>query len=228
MDAGNLIELEMSTRVVAFSKANPSDNPGQEAAVAKLDEKVAKAKALVNRGDTGHLTVRASVLTKDEVREALTVKIRLLQGVARAAAVEVPGVGARIRLRGGRPGNTAFLASAQLALAQATEFQELFTKYGMPPGFLEEFGSLLRQFEASLDEKNLGLRTHVGANAELEATMSDIMMLVKQLDAINRHRFRKDPERLAAWKSARNVHWPDGPKAAKAAKDGKSGSEGAA
>jgi hypothetical protein len=225
MDAENLIELEMGTRVVAFSKANPSDNPGQEAAVAKLDEKVARAKALVNQGATGHLTVHASVLTKDEVRDALTVKIRLLQGVARAAAVEVPGVGARIRLRNGRPGNTAFLASAQLALAQATEFQELFTKYGMPAGFLEEFGALVKEFEASLDEKDAGLRTHVGANAELDATMSDIMMLVKQLDAINRHRFRKDAERLAAWKSARNVHWPDAPKAPKGKKPG---SEGAA
>ncbi len=225
MQAGNLIELEMGTRVVAFSMANPSDNPGQEAAVAKLDEKVARAKALVNQGATGHLTVRASVLTKEQVREALTAKIRLLQGVARAAAVEVPGVGARIRLRGSRPGNTTFLASAQLALAQATEFQELFTKYGMPAGFLEEFGSLVKEFEASLDQKDAGLRTHVGANAELDATMADIMMLVKQLDAINRHRFRKDPERLSAWKSARNVHWPNG---AKAAAKKKGGTEGAA
>jgi hypothetical protein len=225
MQSGNLIELEMATRVVAHSRANPSDNPGQEAAVQKLEEKVAKAKALMNQEGAGHVTVRASVLTREQLRDALILKIRLLQGVARAAAVEVPGVGTRIRLRGSRPGNITFLASCEQASAQATEFQELFSKYGMPPGFLEEFGGLVKEFEASLDDKDAGLRTHVGANAELDATMSDIMMLVKQLDAINKHRYRKDPEKLSAWKSARNVHWPRGEKAA-AKKKG--GSEGAA
>lgn len=224
MRSGNLIELEMATRVVAHSRANPSDNPGQEAAVQKLEEKVEKAKALLNQEGAGHVTVHASVLAREELREALILKIRLLQGVARAAAVEVPGMGTRIRLRGSRPGNTTFLASCRQAVAQATEFQELFTKYGMPPGFLEEFAGLMKEFEASLDDKDSGLRSHVGANAELDATMADIMMLVKQLDAINKHRYRKDPEKLSAWKSARNVHWPRGEKAAKK----KPGSEGVA
>jgi hypothetical protein len=34
------------------------------------------------------------------------------------------------------------------------------------------------------------------------------MLIVRQLDALNRFRFRKDAESLAAWKSARDVAWP--------------------
>ena len=34
------------------------------------------------------------------------------------------------------------------------------------------------------------------------------MQLVRQLDALNRFRFRKDAEALGAWRSARNVAWP--------------------
>lgn len=34
------------------------------------------------------------------------------------------------------------------------------------------------------------------------------MLIVRQLDALNRLRFRSDAEALAAWKSARDVAWP--------------------
>jgi hypothetical protein len=37
---------------------------------------------------------------------------------------------------------------------------------------------------------------------------SEIMLTVRQLDALNRFHFRKDAESLAAWKSARDVAWP--------------------
>lgn len=186
MDAQNRIELEMGARVVAFSRANPSDNPGLEAAVTRLDGEVRKAKALIDQEVTGKVKVEVSVVSKEQIREALTARIRMLQGVARAAAVEAPGTAVRIKLRSGRMGETAFLAAANVALAQATEQKELFTKYGMPAG--------------------------------------SIMSLVRHLDALNKHRFRDDAERLSAWKSARNVHWPRGEKPAKKTP----GSEGAA
>jgi hypothetical protein len=37
---------------------------------------------------------------------------------------------------------------------------------------------------------------------------SEIMLIVRQLDALNRFRFRNDAESLAGWKSARDVAWP--------------------
>ncbi len=208
MDGRNLIRLEMGSRVLGFSRANPSDNPGLEAVVTRLEESVVRAKGLLTQEATGQQTEHASVLTKEELRAAITALMRVLLGVARPAAVEVPGVAAKIKVRGGRTGNLVFLASAQVALAQATEMRELFTKHGMPQGLLEELGALVAQFAVSLDEKEMGFRTHVGANANLDATVSDIMMIVKQLDALNRHRFRKDSERLGIWKAVRNVHWP--------------------
>jgi hypothetical protein len=39
------------------------------------------------------------------------------------------------------------------------------------------------------------------------------MLIVRQLDALNRFRFRSDAESLAAWKSARDVAWPAAPPA---------------
>ncbi|MEO8140134.1 MAG: hypothetical protein ABI742_10835 [Gemmatimonadota bacterium] len=201
------IKLEMVTRVLDFSRANPSDNPGQEAAVDRLEVAVNKAKALVQQEVTGHITVHVSVLTKEDLREAITGMVKLLIGVARAAAMEVPGVAARIRLRGVKNSNLKFLAQAQVILTQATEMRELFTKYGMPVGFLEEMGPLVAQFATSLTDKNSGFNDHVGANADLGARLGEAMQIVHQLDALNTHRFRKDAMRLAAWQSAHDAHW---------------------
>jgi len=49
-----------------------------------------------------------------------------------------------------------------------------------------------------------------GRNPEVpqQAVTSEIMLIVRQLDALNRFHFRKDAESLAAWKSARDVAWP--------------------
>jgi hypothetical protein len=56
--------------------------------------------------------------------------------------------------------------------------------------------------------KHNGRAAHVGARAELDAVGSEIMLIVRQLDALNRFRFRQDAESLAAWKSARDIAWP--------------------
>jgi hypothetical protein len=47
---------------------------------------------------------------------------------------------------------------------------------------------------------------------------AEIMLIVRQLDALNRFRFRKDAESLAAWKSARDVAWPATPTVAEVEK----------
>jgi hypothetical protein len=83
----------------------------------------------------------------------------------------------------------------------------------MPETFLDELGAALDKFEQALNEKHNGRAAHVGARAELEAVTSEIMLIVRQLDALNRFRFRSDAESLAAWKSARDVAWPAAPPA---------------
>ena len=87
----------------------------------------------------------------------------------------------------------------------------------MPEGFLDELNAALDRYEQSLNQQHAGRAAHVGARAELEAVTSDIMLIVRQLDALNRFRFRSDAESLAAWKSARDVAWPAPPEAGAAA-----------
>lgn len=78
----------------------------------------------------------------------------------------------------------------------------------MPEGFLGELNAALDGYEQVLNQQHAGRAAHVGARAELEAVTAEIMLIVRQLDALNRFRFRRDAESLAGWKSARDVAWP--------------------
>ncbi len=102
----------------------------------------------------------------------------------------------------------AFLTRSRVAAATGATHQELLTRYGMPEGFLDELNAALDRYEQVLNQQHAGRAAHVGARAELEAVTSEIMLIVGQIDALNRFHFRKDAESLAAWKSARDVAWP--------------------
>jgi hypothetical protein len=78
----------------------------------------------------------------------------------------------------------------------------------MPVGFVEELDASLDRYEQALNQQHAGRAAHVGARAELEAVTSEIMLTIRQIDALNRFYFRTNAESLAAWKSARDVAWP--------------------
>jgi hypothetical protein len=133
--------------------------------------------------------------------------------VARDRSDAPPGIGARASSRFQHTPRTklshqAFLTRARVAAANGSSHRDLLIRYGMPETFLDELRAVLDQFEHALNEKHNGRAAQVGARAELEAVTSEIMLIVRQLDALNRFRFRKDAESLAAWKSARDVAWP--------------------
>ena len=89
--------------------------------------------------------------------------------------------------------------------------RELLIRYGIPETFLEDLGASLDRFEEALNQKRNGRAAHVGARAELEAVTAEVMLIVRQLDALNRFRFRSNAESLAGWKSARDIAWPAAP-----------------
>jgi hypothetical protein len=106
------------------------------------------------------------------------------------------------------PDQAPLLSRLVPTLLTTLSHRELLLRYGLPETFLEELGAALDRFEHVLNEKHAGRAAHVGARAELGAVSAEIMLIVRQLDALNRFRFRNDAESLAAWKSARDVAWP--------------------
>jgi len=59
-----------------------------------------------------------------------------------------------------------------------------------------------------MEQGQAGRQTHVGASAELRALADEIVQIVRVMDGLVRHRFRNNPEALAAWESASNIPGP--------------------
>jgi hypothetical protein len=208
------IKLEMAGRALFFNLAHPSENAGHADAVARLEERVARADTLARQERTGRLTVRASVVNKSDRRKAIREHLVMLGGIAEAASVGEQNVAELFRLPPANANHKTFLTAARVAVSEAVTRRALFLKYGMPETFLDELTTALDQYEAAVNDKTAGRSAHVGAAAELAVVTEEIMQVVNQLDVLNQLRFQKDGELLAAWKSARDIPWPANTKAA--------------
>jgi hypothetical protein len=204
-------KLDMAGRVREFCRTHPDQNPGYTAAVQRLEERLARAEALARQEVAGRQTVTGAVVNKEQLRVDIHKTIALLAGLAAPAAKEERELAVGIIRPDPKGSHQAFLTRSRVASATGSTHKELLTRFGMPEGFLEELNAALDRYERSLNQQHAGRAAHVGARAELEAVTSDVMLIVRQLDALNRFRFRKDAESLAAWKSARDVAWPAQP-----------------
>jgi hypothetical protein len=226
MNAETRLRLDMGTRVRGFCRAHPSDDPGHAGLVARLEDRLNRATALAEQQRTGQVTAHASVLSKDDHKVLVRDQLLVLKGAAELAALDDPGLDARLEPPPLALSHRAFLTGARVALAQATPIKDLLVKHGMPATFLEDLTAQVDQYEHAVEEKMTARNTHVGASADLEAVTAEIMLVVKLLDRVNRVRFRRDAELLAAWKSARDVAWENPPESEPG--DGKPGEESAA
>lgn len=201
-------KLDMAARVRDFCRTHTDQNPGYTAAVARLEERLVRAEALAQQQVAGRLAVSGAVVNKDQLREEIYHTLGLLAGLAKPASREEAELAVGFVRPRTKLSHQAFLTRARVAAANGSAHRDLLIRYGMPDTFLDDLGAALDRFEQSLNDKHNGRAAHVGARAELEAVTAEIMLIVRQLDALNRFRFRSDAESLAAWKSARDVAWP--------------------
>lgn len=202
------LKLDMAGRAMEFCRTHPDSNPSTALVGNRLGELVAQAKELLEQQRTSVVTATTAVGRKQELREIIGYHLASLAGISRAAAVSQPDLTVHRRLPRGRTSEPTFLTIARVAVAEALAHQEIFLKHGMPETLLPTMTAELDEYEAVVSRQRNGLATQVGAGAELEAVTGEIMGVVRHLDSLHRLRFRNDPELRAAWKSARNVAWP--------------------
>src|SRR4051812_29812369 len=89
-------KLEMAGRVRDFSRARPDANPGHQAAVERLTERLGRAEALAQQAVAGRQAVSGAVAARKAFREDIADTLSLLGGLARGAAREQPELAAAI------------------------------------------------------------------------------------------------------------------------------------
>jgi hypothetical protein len=205
MDAKIRRIIEMGTRALDFSRAHQDSSAGYAAALARLEDRLKRADQLATQQRDGLLEVRRATVRKRDLRRSMRrAHLDHLASVAQAASREAPELAQKFVLP--RRANTylAFRTAARAMEAEALSYKELLVKYGLAEPVLEALGQALSEFDAVVEQGSRGRLAHVGASAELDTVVDEIVQVVKVMDGLNRFRFANNPEETAAWESASN------------------------
>ncbi len=214
-------KLAMAARVWDFFQAHPSEEPGHKTVLGKLEERISRADTLAVQQRGGIAVEGAAVARRLELRRRMSEELlpHLIR-VGQVVATERTDLAGRFRIpKKGSP-LRVFRDMTRTMLDLAVTDRDLFVAKGLSQALLDDLTVSFEQFETSTVVGHEGRRDHVGATADLKQVTAEIMELVRQLDALNRYRFGKDTELLAAWRSAREVVGPFGGVASKEPESG--------
>jgi hypothetical protein len=198
--------IEMGTRALEFSRAHRDPSPGYAAALARLEDRLARVDDLAAEQRDGTLAARAATERKDELRKEMQAPlIPHLVEAGKSAAREVPELAQKLVFRAASGSNMAFLTAAYGMVKLVEEHREVLERHGLAMTAFETLKEELVQFEAAMEQFAIGRQRHVGASAQLRALASEVVQVVRVLHGLNRYRFRHDPGTLAAWTNARHV-----------------------
>jgi hypothetical protein len=204
--------IEMSKRVLNFSKAHPDPSQGYSAALARLEKAVAEADVLAARQRDGINASRAATGQKRALRRKIRrTQLVHLARVAESAADEVPELAEKFRLTREAVPYLAFRTAARGMSAEAQSQKELLVKHGLLDSVLESLSHNLDDFDRAVEQGTDARRAHVGASAELDALAEELTQVVRLMKGISQSRFADDADALAQWQSASNVIGPPRP-----------------
>jgi hypothetical protein len=197
----------MGERVSENGHANPSEDPHFLALMAQLDQLLAEAKEAAKQQREGIAKSRGA----SELKQSLQAQIRKthlphLAHAAASAAQEQPNILPSYRITKDARTIRGFSTIAATMIAAAQSQHELLLKHGLVQSVLDDLVAMMDRFDQAVLQGVEARRVHVGASADLEAISDKIVRVVQIMDGFQRLRFARDPERLAAWESARTVH----------------------
>jgi hypothetical protein len=197
--------LERALRVADFTRQHPSELPGYQDALARLEDRLAQISVVLQEEIGSRRGVKAAIAERLELRAQLAAELQMVAGIARTAGRESVGTPIVLRYPGPQRNQVQFLNGARQVVARAAAEEELLTRFGLPAGHLTSMASGLDTFAALLRQRDEASRGHVGARARLHALARELKAVVDQMDSINRFRFRKEPAMLAMWRTTRDL-----------------------
>ena len=198
--------LEMGARALEFSRQQPNPSAGYAAAVARLEERLTRAKVVERQEVDGRSEVRAASVRKRELRRLVRgAHLNHLSNVAQMAAVEEPELVQKFAFPRDATTYRAFQTAAGSMAAEAESRKDLLIKHGLSEEVLSSLKVALDEFETAVEQGSAGRLAHVGAHAELDAIADEVFQIVRVMNGLNRIRFAQQPDLWAKWGSASNV-----------------------
>jgi hypothetical protein len=83
--------------------------------------------------------------------------------------------------------------------------KDVLVKHGLSDTVLENLAQALAEFDQAVEQGIAGSLAHTGASADLDLVADEVVLIVKAMAGLNRFRFARHPELLAAWASVSHV-----------------------
>lgn len=219
MNDRNIRRFKRATRVQTFGRDHAADFATGGKAVALFQEldslitTLADARVGQLRGPAG----------KVAIIEALSEDFKDISLTARAIALDEPGfpvaayrhpatsietpitthADALLQLLEDQPADTP----AQLAVKAALRAK--FIVYELPADFVEDLRTDRDALTACNTTKQSDQQEGVESTAAIDSLLGQVQSVVTRLDAAVKNKYSRDPDKLAAWKSASHTERPD-------------------
>ena len=176
------------------------------AAVARLEDRLARAGQLAAQQRDGLIGSRSATARKRELRRLMKdTHLGHIANVARMASDEVPELAQKFTLSTRTRSYLAFRTAARGMEAEAESRKELLVKHGLSETVLLDLNQALDEFDAMVDQGSQARVSHVGASFELDEVADEIVQIVRVMNGINRLRFANNGELLASWEAASDI-----------------------
>ena len=189
-----------------FNRTHPSSDPNHGLVLAELDETITQMEVLAAQQVTGIVSRGSSAVRRKEIRRQLNDGLlRHLVTVANGAAEQQPDLTREFRMPSTNLSHTVYRTVARTLLDKGVAQRELLVKFGLGETLLDDLRKAVDELDASVDETVASKQRHILARTELRRLSDQVMQLVGILDGINRYRFAREPQLLAAWDRAKHV-----------------------
>ena len=196
----------MGKRVDKFTEANPDTDQGNTLSAQQVKQLVEQMGVVAAAQRAGLLDKAAGSAEKQKLRrEVLAGPVAHLAEVGKRAQRVKPDLGFVFRYKPGQQTYAAFLNTARSMQAAAEANKEVLMKFGMSEGVHVQFGDLLDRFDAASELCDTGRTTHKGATQQLDELATELLSVVRTMDARNRLRFQDNRQLLESWISASTV-----------------------
>jgi hypothetical protein len=207
MDRIGRSALSSFQRVQEFLAQHPlSDAPATLGAQAtELNDVIARLSSDSLDQEAGGRFVRAHSESQRKLRSALyTDHMQPISRVAREV-FGASGMDKAFRLPNPGAANQTLIASAGAMAEVAEKEKDALLKHGLPQDFIEQLKSAASSLADARSAKVQSARRRTTATAALDDQVKRGRKAVRLLDAVLKPRLAKDPELLAAWRSAKRV-----------------------
>ncbi len=210
MDDMERLILEMVLRVNNFGVENSAMIAANTIAAAKFAVIETFADQLIAMGElrtTAAQTKCSKTVQRKMYRGEVKTDLSLMAKTATAIKKVNPDFDNVFKVPHDNLNDATLLETARAfhTAASLPAVKKLFTGFALENDFLEDLAADTAGFEAAISEQDTANRARVGANADIDGMLPEVLQAVSVLKVVVPNMFRNDRAKLAEWTSASHV-----------------------